>query len=103
MTARVGQQDSHGRASPLPSTLGTAVLIPSTWPHRVYAGLTIAALAGTVGFGILWPAPVGRQHPFLYALATLSIAYYLAVWFARWLSLRSKRRPTPAKSVPGLQ
>jgi hypothetical protein len=105
MMPNVGSQapHTHPRASPLASTLGTAIMPSGSGTHRWYITLTVLALAGTAGFWARWPSPFNRQHPFLYGLTTLSIAYYLVVWFARWFSLRNMRRPIPIEAEPGLR
>jgi cellulose synthase (UDP-forming) len=86
-----------------PSDHDSVLLAAGTSFHRRYWLLGLIALLGTVGFGLLWPRPLRQPHPWLYGLVTLAVGYYIAVWFARWLSLRHMRRPPHREAEPGLR
>jgi cellulose synthase (UDP-forming) len=92
-----GGGDGSGPAVDIP------VLAPGSKARLLYRVLGLVALAGTVAFWLTWPPPFHRHHPYLYALATLATAYYVAVWFARWLALRNMRRPRHRPAEPGLR
>jgi hypothetical protein len=79
------------------------VLTPGTPVYRLYSLLGLLALAGVVGFVLVWLGMFDRRHPVLYLLVTLAVLYYLAVWAARWLALRSMRRPRYVEPAIGLR
>ncbi len=85
------------------STVGTHVLEAGSGLRRAYLALSVAAVVGTALFWARWPSPFHRQHPYLYALVSLATLYYVAVWFARWFSLRNMRRPIPVDPEPDLR
>jgi len=79
------------------------VLVPGSARYGEYLLLGLLALVGTVGFFIVWPGFFNRRYPIPYFLVTLALIYYLTVWAARWIALRTMRRPQHLDLAPDLR
>ena len=70
----------------------------------LYFGLTAWLFLSIALFARYWAQLPGiDQHPVLYALASVVVAYLLGVWMVPWLSLARMCRPVPMPPVPGLR
>jgi cellulose synthase (UDP-forming) len=57
-----------------------------------------------LAFAAIWFTLPGRwQHPVLYVLASLIVAYHASVWMARWLALQNMERPRHTPPEAGLR
>jgi len=66
---------------------------------RTYRALSFLAAVGIVLFFINWFTMAGRwQYPVMYIVATMIIGFDVAVWAARWVSIRRMRRPRPIRA-----
>lgn len=66
---------------------------------RTYRALSFLAAVGIVLFFINWFTMPGRwQFPVMYVVATMIIGFDVAVWAARWTSIRRMRRPRPIRA-----
>jgi hypothetical protein len=80
------------------------VLRPGAAMTTEYLALSVIAALTIVLFGIRWATlPAIQEHLILFASATFVVAYYIAVWVARWAALIRMRRPLPLQSEPGLR
>jgi cellulose synthase (UDP-forming) len=66
------------------------------WDYALFALLTVLSLAATGNFLLRWFARGDlRTTTIPFAILTLGIGLYLALYYARWLTLPLMRRPLP--------
>jgi cellulose synthase (UDP-forming) len=95
---------SGGVPRSAPIIVDERVLRPGAPITRDYLILSAIASVAIALFGIRWVTlPAIGEHPVLYAAATGIVAYYIAVWTARWAALSRMRRPQPLSPQPDLR
>ena len=70
----------------------------------VFGLLSVAVFVAVTVFATLWLRLPGRwEHPFLYVLVTLVLAYMITVWAGPWLAFERMQRPVYIAPAPGLR
>ena len=74
------------------------------WNRVAFALLTAFLFVSIAFFAWYWlRLPDNGAHPVMFAIASIGVAYLIAVWTAPWLSLARMSRPVPMLARPGLR
>lgn len=74
------------------------------WRRIAFLLLTAWLLVSIALFASYWLGlPQIGEYPGLYAVASIGVAYLIAVWVTPWLSLARMTRPVPMPPPPGLR
>jgi cellulose synthase (UDP-forming) len=74
------------------------------WSRIAFVLLTAWLLVSIAFFASYWLQLPGKAaNPVLFGLASLGVAYLIAVWIAPWLSLARMSRPVPIPAPAGLR
>ena len=72
------------------------------WNRVAFALLTAFLFVSIAFFAWYWlRLPDNGAHPVMFAIASIGVAYLIAVWTAPWLSLARMSRPVPMLARPG--
>jgi cellulose synthase (UDP-forming) len=74
------------------------------WSRIGFVLLTAWLFVSIAVFASYWlQLPDSAAHPVLYSVASIGVAYLIAVWIAPWLSLARMSRPVPMPAPAGLR
>lgn len=87
------------RETPDVTIVDDDVLAADGYAMQTYRALSVLAGVGIALFFINWFTMPGRwQYPVMFVMATMIIGFDVAVWAARWASIKRMRRPRPIRA-----